>query len=186
MSKANLLPLPDHKPLLRNRKRFPLGFYFVATLWHQAIIDKMLKSAIEEIGDLNTYFHKLDIPGIKEWAVRRVAGAFEIPYACKELQASLKANQHSFISYETELSYAIITFGCILKGETQHNHYIAQSVFNALQTLNLQGPFPIILGILTPDTEEQAWERAEITARNCVRAALWQIVDAQWAQDSTS
>ncbi|MEN3041655.1 MAG: 6,7-dimethyl-8-ribityllumazine synthase [Bacteroidia bacterium] len=53
----------------------------------------------------------------------------------------------------------VIAMGCILKGETEHNRYLAHAVFHQLATLNAISGIPIIIGILTPDTLSQAWER---------------------------
>ncbi|MCS7188681.1 MAG: 6,7-dimethyl-8-ribityllumazine synthase [Bacteroidia bacterium] len=54
---------------------------------------------------------------------------------------------------------AIIVLGCILRGATKHNEYLAHAVIANLAYLNLLTGIPIILGILTPDTLQQAWER---------------------------
>ncbi|MCS7162431.1 MAG: 6,7-dimethyl-8-ribityllumazine synthase [Bacteroidia bacterium] len=53
----------------------------------------------------------------------------------------------------------LLTLGCILKGETEHNRYLAQAVFAALLHIAIQSGIPVTLGILTPDTYEQAIER---------------------------
>lgn len=65
----------------------------------------------------------------------------------------------------------IITMGCILKGETEHNRYLAHAVIQQLMQLNTTTGVPIILGILTPDTIEQAWERVS-HARDWVKAGF--------------
>lgn len=54
----------------------------------------------------------------------------------------------------------VLTMGCILRGATEHNRYLATAVIGQLAQLNLSAGVPIILGILTPDTLKQAWERA--------------------------
>lgn len=59
---------------------------------------------------------------------------------------------------------AILALGCILKGETQHNYYLSQAVLQQLCYLNAHGGIPIILGVLTPDTLEQAYARAHQAA----------------------
>lgn len=168
MSKSQLLPLPPEWVWNSKRESFPLQIAFVSTLWHEELINQMLQSAEEELKQLNKHIQNSLPSGINVWTKWRVPGAFEIPHACKRIQKFLKKHH--------ENSSAIITFGCILKGETKHNEYIAHSVFHALQTLNIKESIPIILGILTPDTYEQAMARADITARNCVRAALWQVL----------
>lgn len=79
--------------------------------------------------------------------VKFVPGSFELPYAAKVL------------AEETHLS-AVICLGCVIKGETDHDVYINQSVAHALQQLNIENKIPFIFGVLTPNTEEQALERA--------------------------
>lgn len=71
---------------------------------------------------------------------------------------------------ESELP-AILALGCILKGETQHNYYLSQAVLQQLCYLNAHGGIPIILGVLTPDTLEQAYARAH-QAASWVEAAF--------------
>ncbi len=53
----------------------------------------------------------------------------------------------------------VLTLGCILRGATEHNRYLATAVIQQLAQLNLSAGVPIILGVLTPDTLKQAWER---------------------------
>ncbi|GIV24696.1 MAG: hypothetical protein KatS3mg026_0388 [Bacteroidia bacterium] len=65
----------------------------------------------------------------------------------------------------------LLTLGCILKGETEHNRYLAHAVIGTLAHLNAQSGIPIVLGILTPDTLEQAYART-FHARHWVDAAF--------------
>jgi 6,7-dimethyl-8-ribityllumazine synthase len=75
-----------------------------------------------------------------------VPGTFELPYAAKQLA--------------TKGQDAVICIGCVIKGETDHDVYINSSVAHALQQLNLQYNMPFIFGVLTPNTEVQALDRA--------------------------
>ena len=79
--------------------------------------------------------------------VKFVPGSFELPFAAKML------------AQEKHLS-AVICLGCVIKGETDHDIYINQSVAFALQQLNIEHKIPFIFGVLTPNTEEQARDRA--------------------------
>lgn len=65
----------------------------------------------------------------------------------------------------------LLTLGCILKGETEHHRYLAHAVIGTLAHLNAQSGIPVVLGILTPDTLEQAYARAS-HARQWVDAAF--------------
>ncbi|MFN8284091.1 MAG: 6,7-dimethyl-8-ribityllumazine synthase [Chitinophagales bacterium] len=76
-----------------------------------------------------------------------VPGTFELPFAAKKL-----AQTHHLSS--------VICLGCVIKGETDHDIYINTSVANALQNLNIQFDIPFIFGVLTPNNEQQALDRA--------------------------
>lgn len=65
----------------------------------------------------------------------------------------------------------ILPLGCILKGETEHNRYLAQAVIEKLAFLNATTGIPVVLGILTPDTVQQAKARI-VHARDWVKAGL--------------
>ena len=79
--------------------------------------------------------------------IYRVPGAFEIPSTVNKILKSKK--------YE-----AIVTLGCVIKGETAHFEYISSSVINALSQISLNSDIPIALGILTCYNYEQALLRA--------------------------
>ena len=49
--------------------------------------------------------------------------------------------------------------GCVIQGDTPHFDYVCQSVTNGISLLNIKLPVPVIFGILTVNTEEQANER---------------------------
>lgn len=74
-------------------------------------------------------------------------GAFEIPQIAKQLVASKKYD-------------AVICLGCIIRGETPHFDYIANAVSTGLSRLALETTTPVIFGVLTTDSLEQAIDRA--------------------------
>ena len=55
---------------------------------------------------------------------------------------------------------AVICLGAILKGDTSHNVYISSEVIKGISQTALSMDFPVIFGVITPDTLEQAIERA--------------------------
>lgn len=77
----------------------------------------------------------------------QVPGSFELPAGARILHG-----RHSLD--------AIVCLGCVIKGETSHNEYINQAVANGLVQLSLATGKPCIFGLLTPNTEEQAKDRA--------------------------
>jgi 6,7-dimethyl-8-ribityllumazine synthase len=79
--------------------------------------------------------------------VVRVPGGFEIPQAAHSLAVSKKF-------------HAIITLGCVLRGETPHNEHIAREATRGIGQVALETGVPVAFGVLTPDTLEQAIERA--------------------------
>lgn len=77
----------------------------------------------------------------------QVPGSFELPVGAKILAGSKRFD-------------AIICLGCVIKGETQHDEFINHAVANGLVHLSIASGIPIIFGVLTTFTEEQAQDRA--------------------------
>lgn len=55
---------------------------------------------------------------------------------------------------------AVICLGCVIKGETDHDKYINHAVAKGIMDLNLEYSQPVIFGVLTPNTHQQALDRA--------------------------
>ncbi|MGH7429688.1 MAG: 6,7-dimethyl-8-ribityllumazine synthase [Candidatus Methylomirabilaceae bacterium] len=77
----------------------------------------------------------------------KVPGAFELPYAAKRLAAS-----HDYD--------AVIALGAVIRGETPHFEYIAGEAARGIAAAGLETGVPIIFGVITANTTEQAIERA--------------------------
>ena len=82
-----------------------------------------------------------------------VPGSFEIPIAAKKLA-------------ETGQYGAVICLGAVIRGETDHYDHVAGSVTSGIAQAGLQTGVPVIFGILTTDTVEQALNRAGLKAGN--------------------
>mgnify|MGYP003956007925 FL=1 len=54
----------------------------------------------------------------------------------------------------------VLAIGCIIKGDTKHNEYLASTIINALKNLSLEFTTPIINGVLTTENTQQAIDRA--------------------------
>lgn len=93
--------------------------------------------------------------GVKEENITIVwvPGAFEIPLAAKKL-----AEKSNFD--------AIITLGTVIRGATPHFEYVSGEVAKGVAQTSMQSGIPIIFGVLTTDTIEQAIERAGTKAGN--------------------
>jgi len=76
-----------------------------------------------------------------------VPGSFELTLGAK------------FLAERGDLD-AVICLGCVIQGETRHFDFICQSVTTGITELNLQYGIPVIFGVLTTNTAEQAMERA--------------------------
>lgn len=81
--------------------------------------------------------------------VLHVPGSFEVPYAAQKM---LSGNPKPD---------AVIALGCIIKGETDHDRYLAASVTDALMRLSLEHTIPVSSGVLTVNTVEQAQARTK-------------------------
>lgn len=84
--------------------------------------------------------------------IYKVPGAFEIPFMCKKL-----ANKNFD---------AIIALGAVIRGNTPHFDYVASEVSKGISHVALESGKPVIFGVLTTDTIEQAIERAGTKAGN--------------------
>jgi 6,7-dimethyl-8-ribityllumazine synthase len=82
-----------------------------------------------------------------------VPGAFEIPLIAKKMADSGKYD-------------AVITLGTVIRGSTPHFDYVCNEAAKGVSTASLQSGIPVIFGVLTTDSIEQAIERAETKAGN--------------------
>jgi 6,7-dimethyl-8-ribityllumazine synthase len=85
--------------------------------------------------------------------VLRVPGAFELPAAAARL------SKHKGID-------GVIALGAVVKGETDHYHYISQAVTQGLVQVTLQSSVPVMFGVLTCQTIELAMVRSEPYGRH--------------------
>lgn len=83
----------------------------------------------------------------------RVPGAFEIPLVAQELA---KTGRYG----------AVICLGAVIRGATAHFDYVAGPMASSLANIALQTGIPVLFGVLTTDTIEQALERAGTKAGN--------------------
>ncbi len=77
----------------------------------------------------------------------QVPGSFELPAGARILVGKHNPD-------------AVICLGCVIRGETNHNEYINQAVANGLVNLSIASGRPFIFGVLTPNDEQQALDRA--------------------------
>ncbi|NNE09431.1 MAG: 6,7-dimethyl-8-ribityllumazine synthase [Gemmatimonadetes bacterium] len=109
------------------------------------VTEKLLDSAIQCLVK-----HKVPSGAIH---VVRVPGAFELPYAAQKLA-------------ESERYDAILCLGAVIQGETPHFDYICQETTRGIGRVMSRFSLPVIFGVLTTDTLEQAKERSGDRASN--------------------
>jgi len=114
----------------------------VRSLWHSEITELMLSNARETLHQYECTFRLIE-----------VSGTYEIPFAIQEAFGIAKRQGVAI--------QGIIALGCVIKGETDHHFYIAQSVANQLQRLMFHLEVPISFGIITALNEEQAKQRVQ-------------------------
>lgn len=106
----------------------------------------------ELIGGAEDVLLRHEVSG-KDIDLYRVPGAFEIPSLCMRLAESNKYD-------------AIIALGAVIRGSTPHFDYVSAEVSKGVASVSMQYKIPVIFGVLTTDTIEQAIERAGTKAGN--------------------
>ena len=89
----------------------------------------------------------------KEIQIYRVPGAFEIPALVNML-----AKKNSYA--------AIISLGCVIKGETDHYNFICEAVSKGMMDITIMNTVPILFGVLTCQNKELAFSRSSDTQDN--------------------
>lgn len=108
----------------------------VKTEWNAPIVDELENGCIRILSQYSIETKTIVVPG-----------AIEIPFAINQYWAN---NQSPSI---------FIALGCVVRGGTPHFEYVCQSVTSGITQLNVTLPVPVIFGVLTVDSDEQARER---------------------------
>ncbi|SFL99268.1 6,7-dimethyl-8-ribityllumazine synthase [Salibacterium qingdaonense] len=122
-----------------------LNIGIVVGRFNDFITEKLLEGAKGTLKRHGTAEENVDIA----W----VPGAFEIPFAAQKMAASGKYD-------------AIITLGTVIKGSTPHFDYVCAESAKGISRVSLDYNLPVIFGILTTNTIEEAVERAGTKAGN--------------------
>ncbi len=137
------------KKTVKDASKLKVGI--VASRFNEDVTDSMLEGARATL---------------KEWRVKdanvheaRVYGSFEIPLACAEL-----IRRH-------ELD-AVVAIGCIIKGETRHDEYLARATTDGLMRLMLDTGVPVGFGIITTNNLKQALARSRGNANKGSEATV--------------
>ena len=134
----------------------------VAARFNAEIVDELLAGCQRRLNALG-----IDAARV---TVHRVPGAFELPVAAKVLA-------------QTKKFAAIICLGCVVRGDTPHFDYVAGEAARGIQRVALDEGLPVIFGVLTTNTDEQAKARAggshSHAGENAAEAALEMIALAK-------
>lgn len=109
----------------------------VRSRFNERVTSRLLKSCLETLA-------KAGVPA----EVFEVPGGYELPWTVNELA-------------RTKEYAAVIALGCILKGSTPQNDHIAASTIHHLHAISIQSRVPVVLGVITPNTEAQAMARTK-------------------------
>jgi len=146
----NLIPLTQLRPDER--------FAIVVARWNEAITRKLLDGALIKLRECGVADEAIDVA----W----VPGAMEIPLVAKRMAASGRYA-------------AVLCLGAVIRGETAHDQHINRAVSLAISQLALSANVPVLFGVLTCETMEQAIHRAGGNVGNkgaeCAKAALHMV-----------
>jgi 6,7-dimethyl-8-ribityllumazine synthase len=122
-----------------------MRFAIVTTRWNTVITDRLLQGSLDALHRSGAAKNDIEIV--------RVPGAWEVPSAARTLAESKKFD-------------AIITLGCLLRGETAHYEAIYNEVARGIGQSQQETGVPHAFGVLTCETLEQALDRAGLKAGN--------------------
>lgn len=117
----------------------------VVSRFNDLITEKLLSSCIKELNSAGIQTENITII--------KVPGACEIPFAAKQI-------------LKTEKYDGIIAIGAVIRGDTPHFDYVCKMVQEGITSLNLDFDNPVIFGVLTTDSIEQAIIRADENKMN--------------------
>ena len=111
----------------------------VVAEWNYDITGALLKGAVDTLKKHGVWE--------KNISIKHVPGTFELTFAASAIM-------------EYEVVDAVIVLGCVIQGETRHFDFICNGVTNGITNLNNRAEIPVIFGVLTTDTQQQAIDRA--------------------------
>ena len=114
-------------------------YAIIAARFNEETVAKLLAGATEELRSQGIADSQIE--------VFHVPGAFELPLIAKRLA-------------ETSKYAAIICFGVVIKGDTDHYEYICRAASDGILRAGMDTGVPVIFGVLTCETEELALDRA--------------------------
>lgn len=120
-------------------------FAIVVARFNHFITDRLVEGCLDTLKRHETKKENIDII--------RVPGAFEIPLAAKKL-----AHKDDYD--------AVICLGAVIRGDTPHFDYVCAEVSKGVASVSLESEKPVIFGVITTDTIDQALQRSGVKAGN--------------------
>ena len=120
-------------------------FAIVVSRFNDFITDRLVGGAVDALVRCGAKDGDIDIV--------KVPGAFEIPLVAKKMAGK---HQHD----------AVICLGAVIRGATPHFEFVSAEVSKGIAAVSIDSEVPVIFGIITTDTIEQAIERAGTKAGN--------------------
>ena len=120
-------------------------FAVIVSRFNDFITEKLLSGALDALVRSGTADEDIEVV--------RVPGAFEIPLVAKKMA-------------KTKRFDAVICLGAVIRGSTPHFDYISAEVSKGIALVGMESEIPVIFGVITTDTIEQAIERAGSKAGN--------------------
>lgn len=138
--------------LIAEGKKFAL----VVSRFNDFITERLLSGALDALVRSGAAADDIE--------VARVPGAFEIPILAKRMAGAKRFD-------------AVICLGAVIRGSTPHFDYVSAEVSKGVAAVGLAADIPVIFGVITTDTIEQAIERAGTKAGNKGWAAAMAAVE---------
>lgn len=129
----------------------PRRVVIVAARFNAGLVDQLIEGATRAWQQYGGESARL--------VVQRVPGAFELPLAAKMFAASGAFD-------------AVVALGCIIRGDTPHFDFVAGECARGLMDASLQTGIPVVFGVLTTETQQQAEERADFARMNKGRESM--------------
>lgn len=135
----------------------------VVSEWNSNITGSLLKGALATLKKHGMAEHNI--------IVRFVPGSFELTYGANQMIENCDVD-------------AVIVLGCVIKGDTPHFDYVCMGVTQGVTQLNAVGDVPVIFGLITTNTMEQAEDRSGGKLGNkgdeCAVTAI-KMIDFLWS-----
>jgi len=121
------------------------NFALVVSRFNDFITEKLLSGALDALIRSGTSDEDIEVV--------KVPGAFEIPLLAQKMA-------------KTKRFDAVICLGAVIRGSTSHHEYVSAEVSKGVAAVSMESEIPVIFGVITVDTIEQAIERAGTKAGN--------------------